>query len=305
MAASNLGSASDNDAGSPETLRLASLPGRLDILERITSEAIREDAINRYRARAQFTFFCGATPAEMVGYEGQLEMVGRCLEWFVFDYLIPELNATPAEYWLAKHANDLSSDDYADAHQCLNYALGLYEVEKVIKGKSFNCSDLFRPHTTYKINETLITNEIQPGQLLLGRLFPNRGCYRLSGMADLMTNHDTEQIKALVHQGKLIPQEITDNLDGIELENLFGRSTGHIAESDNPQYLSDLLDRYLEALDQPNGSRDKIVNKIQKTQQPINVAAEMCEHFQVQCRHEIDLLFAIVSGIWNQSHHLT
>ena len=230
MPADNYQPEPDPNQGPTDALRLPSLPQRLQILERISAESICDPLVRSYRNRAQFTFLCGAEPAEMGGHDGQLEVVGRCLEWFVFDYDIPELDTTPASYWLQCHADDLTDDQLADAQTCLDFVLGLFEITQVIPGQSFVARDLLRPPLRYHVFEELITNEIQPHQLLLGRLFPYRSDYVLSGMAGIMDAHATGQIKSLINIGKLKPDTVLPTLDGVELENLFGRSVHDIAQ---------------------------------------------------------------------------
>ena len=72
------------------SVRLPSLPCRHPVVEKMMSGAILDFLVASYRKRAQFAFFCGDEPDHLGGYDGQLEVVGRCLEWFVFDCEIRE-----------------------------------------------------------------------------------------------------------------------------------------------------------------------------------------------------------------------
>ena len=112
-------------------VRLASLPDREPVIERLMTEAIHDPAVSPYRRRAQFTFFCGFEPQQVSGYEAQLEAVGRCLEWFVFDYLIPELNLTPAQHWFNQNKLLLSPSEVQVAKNALNFTLGIFEISHV------------------------------------------------------------------------------------------------------------------------------------------------------------------------------
>ncbi|MCP4712187.1 MAG: hypothetical protein GY869_26485 [Planctomycetes bacterium] len=303
MPADNYQSEPDPDQGPTEALRLPSLPQRLQILERISAESICDPLVSSYRNRAQFTFFCGAEPAEMGGHDGQLEVVGRCLEWFVFDYDIPELDTTPANYWLQCHADDLSDDQIADAQTCLDFVLGLFEITQIKPGHSFVARDLLRPSLRYTVFEELITNEIHPHQLLLGRLFPYRSDYVLSGMAGIMDAHATGQIKSLINIGKLKPDVVLPTLDGVELENLFGRSVHDLADITDLKIIHHRLRRYLEILPDCPITFSDLRRLIAAAEDPLELAANLTRQFQIFCRHEMDLLFTLISAAWNLSQN--
>lgn len=285
-------------------LRLPSLPQRLTLVERITSQAIELPDVAPYRRRAQFTFLAGDDPAELGGYEGQLEVVGRCLEWFVFDYIIPELDATPAQHWLDLNAPTLSQEQLADVRACLDFVLSLFEVTDIQPGRGFTALDLLRPGHSYQVREHLISNEISTGQLLLGRLFPHRGSFALSGMAALMGEHATEQIKDFIDQGKLKPDNIIQDLDGLELENLFGRSIHYAAAQYHIEEIYSRLRRYLDAFEPPVLSFDDLQQMIETSRDPLRLAADLCQQLPVFCRHEMDLLYALISAAWQKYHNI-
>jgi len=287
--------------GRGPSVRLPSLPQRPEIIERITSEAILDPVVEPYRSRAQFTFFCGADPKELAGYEGQLELVGRCLEWFVFDYIIPELTATPAQHWLLLHQNTLSKQLATDARNCLRYILSLFEVADVAPGHGFLAIDLLRPGKTYTVSEHIVTREIQPGQLLLGRLFPHRKVYILSGMAALMDSHAADKIKQLVDVGQLDPDFIVESLDGIELENLFGRSLHDVAQTKNLAQLHQRLRCYLEITSAPIDFLE-LISRLEFTDDPFELAQQLTEQIPIHYHHEAELILAFLTAIWNQTH---
>jgi len=293
----------DLPAPDRQALRLPSLPQRLEIVERITSAAIDLPEVAPYRNRAQFTFFAGDAPAQWSGYEGQLEVVGRCLEWFVFDYIIPELDATPAQYWLAFNLHLLSPRQRADAQDCLEFILSLFEVTQIEPGLGFVALDLLRPSQSYSIREHLISNEMQTGQLLLARLFPHRGSLALSGMAAVMGPHALAQIKQFIHQGKLKPAALIKELDGLELENLFGRSLHDLTQNLSLDEIYRRLRRYLTTLPSPPFSLEQLQEMLADSGDPLRLAADLCRQIPVFCRHEMDLLYALISVAWHQCHH--
>jgi len=293
---------SDSHSYGSEAVRLPSLPKRLEILERISTEAIRDPHISKYRRRAQYTFFCGADPAELGGYEGQLEVVGRCLEWFVYDYYIPDLDATPAEFWLRQNDNKLSHEERANIRDCLNFVLSIYEVADIHPDQGFTAIDLLREPLQYYISERLITAEIETGQLLLGRIFPHHSSFVLSGMAALMDSHATRQIKEFIVSGKLNPAAIVENIDGVELENLFGRSIHETVNIADIEVLYDRLHRYLEILQPGAFSLAELKHMVQNGNHAISLTADLCENLQIFCRHEIDLLFAYLDALFDKSN---
>jgi len=209
-------------------LRLSSLPGRFPILERIMTEAIALPLVQDYRKRAQAVFFLGADPAETAGYEGQLEAVGRCLEWFVFDYEIPELAKTPAQYWFEQAAETLNVVQRQAVRDCLRFVCGLFEVQEVTRGTGFEVLDLLRPPLRYVVYDKLVSEEVQEGQLLVGRLFPHQGNFLLSGMASLLNEQATARMKELVQDRPLTQFKLVADLDGITLEGFLGRDPAEI-----------------------------------------------------------------------------
>ncbi len=276
--------------------RLPSLPGRLSIVEKIMSDAIRDEQVRRYRPRAQFTFFCGEEPELLAGRDGQLELVGRCLEWFVFDYVIPELCQTPAQNWFSRNSHKLSLEARHDAADCLNYQISVFEIIEVHPISGFVAIDLLRNGKAYFVDEHVINDQIEPGQMLLGRLFPHKDNYSLSGMATIMDSQACKQVRNLIKSGKLKTETMLEDLDGLELENLYGRSLMRLdrLSMDN---LTARLTRYLEV----SGSEINIetLNEfVAKAEDPVEAAVKFCRKANIECRHEIELMIAYIMNYW-------
>lgn len=293
----------DPNSGSSESaVRLASLPDREPVIERLMTEAIHDPCVSPYRPRAQFTFFCGFEPRQVSGYEAQLEAVGRCLEWFVFDYLIPDLNLTPAQHWFNQNKLLLSPSEVQLTQNSLDFVLGIFEISHVEPGNGFEVIDLLRGNQTYSVVEQIVSQEVKPGHLLLARLFPHEGKYLLSGMATLMAQSATKQIKRDIHEDRMIPEHVLLNLDGVELENLFNRSLTDVDRIEDLALLHDRLGLYLQAVDSDKLSYDDVLHLINETADPFNVAAKMCDTLSVTCRHEMDLVLAYAMATWFQTH---
>jgi hypothetical protein len=312
--------------GEDSALRLPSLPRRLPLLERIMAEAIRLPDPARFRSRAQFTFFCGGEPETLAGYDGQLEMVGRCLEWFVFDYYLPSIEATPAQHWLSQNWDQLSQNQQEQAQQCLYFILGIFEVISVEPNRTMVVEDLLRPAKTgedesapravarhaktsqikpgqrYTIREEVLTAEVQPGQLLLARLFPHQQAYILSGMAAVMNPNATGQIKNLIRRKKLVPAYILKDLDGVELENLFGRNIADIERSEDSVSAHRILKRYVDEICPGCIAFDELIRQIRESPDPFGAAAALCDQAKIFCRHEMDLILACIMNAWYSYH---
>lgn len=297
-------SESEQEPTMQPALRLPSLPQRLEVLERLMSEAILDPVVSGYRQRALFTFFCAAEPDELAGYEGQLESVGRCLDWFVFDYIIPELNATPAQHWFDSQTEQLNAIEWSDIRDCLDFALGLFEIAAVRPGEGFVALDLLRSGACYLVNETVISPEVQAGQLLAGRLFPHRSAYILSGMAAVMEESATQKIEMLVADGHINPDETVERLDGLELENLFGRNLARIESMAGFEAVTEQLERYVTIVHPGHMSMRQLIKLIHDTDDLVTLAAEVCTRFAIQCRHEVQLISALLCGAWSNSNKL-
>jgi len=283
---------------SDSSLRLPSLPHRPVIIEQIMAQSIRDPLVLKHREQAQFTFFCGAQPDTLGGHDGQLEVVGRCLEWFVFDYDIPELGLTPAKHWFNTYADQLSDQQRASAANCLEFILSIFEISKVDPIEGFIANDLLRPGRVYPVSEKVINKEIHSGQMLLGRLFPQAGNYILSGMAAAMSEHATKKIKQFIDSGRLKPELILDDLDGIELENLIGRSLLSIDRIDNVNILTQRLKHYLEQIVPGRLNFNKMCQLVDKADDPVEVAVRICRRLDIHCSHEIELLITYVMSYW-------
>lgn len=281
------------------SLRLPSLPRRIDIVERIMSQAIRDPLVAGYRGRAQFTFFCGAEPGELAGYQSQLELVGRCLEWFVFDYIVPELETTPAQHWYDLYAEDLTAQERQDARDCLKFVLGLFEVQEVESEVGFLAGDLLRPPLQHHVREQLLTREIKAGQLLLGRLFPHRESFVLSGMSVVMSHGATEQIKQLIRQGRIKPAAMLEHIDGIELENCFESSFREVRHLSR-DVLEKRLQCYIEQVCPDLVAWTQFQKMMAQAQDPLTMAAEFAEQMEICGRHEMDLIFNMVITLWQR-----
>ena len=295
-------SESQQDPSMQPALRLPSLPQRLEVLERLMSEAILDPVVSSYRERALFTFFCGAEPDELVGYEGQLESVGRCLDWFVFDYIIPELNATPAQHWFDSQTEELNAIEWSDIRDCLDFALGLFEIAAVRPGEGFVALDLLRPGACYLVNETVISDEVEAGQLLAGRLFPHRSAYILSGMAAVMEESATQKIEMLIAQGHINTDQTVERLDGLELENLFGRSLARIESIENLEAVTQHLERYVTIVHPGHMSMRQLMKLIEGTDDLVTLAADVCTRFGIHCRHEAQLIGVLLCAAWSNTN---
>ena len=269
------------------------------------SEAILEPAVSGHRERVLFTFFCGADPDELVGYEGQLESVGRCLDWFVFDYVIPELNATPAQHWFDTRTEELTAIEWADVRDCLDFVLGMFEVAAVRPGEGFVGLDLLRPGVCYLINETVISHEVEEGQLVVGRLFPHRSAYILSGMAAIMEESATKKIELLVAQGRINTDQTAKQLDGLELENLFGRGLAQIEAAEDLDLVNEYLERYVTAIRPGRVTMRQLRRLVETTDDLVTLVAEACTRFEIHCRHEAQLIGAMLCAVWSNNNHRT
>ncbi len=285
----------------PSGLRLPSLPDRLPVLERILTEAIEDPHVKPYRDRALFTFFCGFEPQDVAGYDAQLEAVGRCLEWFVFDYVIPDLQCTPAQRWFDQREESLSPQDHLEAYQCLSFILGLFEVFDISTGRGFWVADLLRGQSLY-VREYILSREIQEGQLLLARLFPWQEAHCLSGMATVMGIEATADVKTLLAEGILSPPDVLSHLDGVELENLFGRTLEQIERLEDLALLHRQMQRYLEPVTGRKVAFSQFLSVVNKVADPFNVTAFLCEKVPIVCRHEMDLIMAYVMACWFATH---
>ena len=286
----------DNMAQSGNSTRLASLPGRLAIVEKIMADSIKDSQVKQYRGRAQFTFFCGQEPEQVSGYYNQLEIIGRCLEWFVFDYKIPTLCQTPAQNWFSRNSSLLSQQARQDAADCLDFKISIFEITEVHPLTGFVAVDLLRNGKTYYVDEHIINDQLEPGQVLLGRLFPHNQNYALSGMATIMDNSATRQIRKLIKSGRLKTETLLEDLDGLELENLYSRSLMDIDKLDRSQLekrLIDYLDRSDSGID-----LDQLTHQVVKASDPIDAAVTFCRENDIRCRHEIELMIAYIMNFW-------
>ncbi len=305
MSENNQNPQPDNESSPQQpALRLASLPKRDPLIERMMTEAIHDPKVEPYRARAQFTFFCGFDPKEFAGYDSQLEAIGRCLEWFVFDYQIPEIEKSPAEIWFEKNHILLSPQEKQTAKSALQFVLGVFEIGEVHPNDHFIAIDLLRKNKRFCVEETIISSELQPGQLLLSRLFPKAKQYTLSGMATLMSRQAATDIKLFIKEEKLVPVDILPTLDGIEMENLFGRSLTQIDLLEDLNLLHKKLQRYLSLFSPQTVTFEDCLMWIEDSFDPFNVAADLCNSLNITCRHEMDLILAYIMSTWFQTHKM-
>ena len=282
-------------------VRLASLPNRPAVVERIMTQAIQPDRVKKHRARAQFTFFCGAEPEQVSGYEGQLEVAGRCLEWFVFDYVIGELQQTPAQHWLSVVGADLSVAERRAARACLNFTVSLFEITDLEAGRTIILDDLLRAPLNCIVTEPVLSTQVKVGQLLSGRVFPLPGGCALSGMAALMGRSATGEIKQLIADGRLNPQSVLAVISGLELENLCGRSVAEIETIDDPAVIHRRLQRYLE-MRSGSVAIEQLWAQVENADHPFKVAAELARTLQIDDSDEMDVFFAHIVAAWSAAH---
>jgi len=151
------------------------------------------------------------------------------------------------------------------------------------------------------VEETVLSREITAGQLLLGRIFPRGEAYCLSGMATLMESDAAEQIKRFIQEGKLQPAEILPELDGVSLENLFGRSLTVIDEM-APQQQRGRLRCYVEEVCPGRIGFEQLCLRIDRSGDPVKLISELCQRLEIYSQHEMDVIVAYVMAVWFRSH---
>ncbi len=285
----------------PHHVRLASLPGRLQIVEQIMSEAIRAPQIRPYCPRAQWTFFCGVTPEQRVGYAGQLEAAGRCLEWFTFDYKIPLFNLTPAQLWLKANKSKLSTEKYHQACECLDFISGIFVIQSVTPCE-LDAADLLRASQHYHITENIMTPEMHDGQLLIGRLFPHDEHYVISGMASLLSDQAAGRLRALIADDELEPEIVVDELDGITLENLCGRNLLEIDHLEDLDLLLSRLRYYVEEICPGGITYARLMDLLNNSDEPFTIAEQLCIRLDIECQFEMEVVLAYVVSAWTVMH---
>ena len=134
--------------------------------------------------------------------------------------------------------------------------------------------------------------------MLLGRIFPHNGHYLLSGMATIMDKAATRQLKQFISTGKLKPASILADIDGLELENLLGRSLQDIDRIENIDTLHKRIHCYLEKVVPGHLDFDRFLSLLNSSDDPVEIAVNICRQIDIQCRHEIELIMAYIMTCW-------
>lgn len=161
-----------------------------------------------------------------------------------------------------------------------------------------------RQGKSYHVSEHIVSEELTTGQLLLSRVFPHRSGYALSGMAVLMTKNATAEIKHLIRSDKLKPDYILPTFDGLELENLFGRSLKEIESTTTLDQLQQQLKRYVKEINPNHLTFEQLQNLINDSDEPVKLLGRIAQDLEIYCRHEIDLIFALILATWNKIHQI-
>ena len=287
-------------------IRLAGAPSRLGVLDRMMAQSIVDPQVEPYRRRALFTFFRGKTPPQSLDHQGQLEGVGRCLDWFVFDYTIPTLGLTPAQHWFKMHTPELSAIEWIDARDCLKFTVSLFVIEQVHPGKCFIARDLLRDDRVHLVNETIITDDITPGQLLVARLFPHRSAFILSGTAVVMDASCTGDIQTLLDSGRIDTAHLVEHLDALELDNMIctALSRDTLPVNHLPGVRQRLV-HYVTDICSGELSESMLNDMIKYSPDPDSLTRTICRRLHVQCRHETKLIAEMIASAWNEVHSQT
>ena len=121
-------------------------------------------------------------------------------------------------------------------------------------------------------------------------------------MAVLMTENATDEIKQFILDDKLNPDFILPTLDGLELENLFGRSLRDIETNEPLTILLELLRRYVEEICPGKMTFEQLHNYIIHTDDVVELFTKVCRELEIYCHHEIELISSIILAIWNKTH---
>jgi len=153
-------------------------------VQQLLSSSSIDSNMQRLFERSQYSFFGDAGPyyfqPNTFEYKGAK---GRCLEWFVFDtqVTIGSVRLSPAGHWLNLNKPFLSSEDVKVYNKMLSPLFSVFEVSEVNRGRGIRVFDVW-DDTSYYIYEKMGSLQIKPGNSLVGRLFPWRDHYTMSGV---------------------------------------------------------------------------------------------------------------------------
>ncbi len=172
-------------------------------LQKVLTSPSLNPNMKRTFKRAKYTFFGDELPYYVESDKYQYEQaLCRCLEWFVFDtkVTIDFSKLSPAEHWLNSSRDHLSSEEIENYEQLMSPIFGVFEISQVDKGSGIRIYDV-QDEREYYIYEKLGTISMVKGGTLIGRIFPWKSDYIMSGamsffprggFKDLINNFSTQ-----------------------------------------------------------------------------------------------------------------
>jgi hypothetical protein len=150
-----------------------------DYLERIWSIPAELD-LKRELNKTQKKFFGGKLPRYSSEHEIKTA-IGRHIEWFIFDNPLKRLGGrTPFEHFLHINQDKFGEEDREIYEGFNKNIFGIFEVKNIERGYGFTLRNL-ADDKEYEVREKRATYQLQDGQCIIGRIFPFRGYYTLSG----------------------------------------------------------------------------------------------------------------------------
>lgn len=260
---------------------------------------VKSDPYLRWEKTRRMNEFFGNSPYKIFSSnQQQLEMAfGRFLEWFTFDYVSQHYEMTPLDVLLTQNFDELSQKELDIFIGWRKNIYGFFEVAEVERGRYFLAREIWTDRE-YKVLEYMATLQIEEGDLLLGRLFPYRGNYTLSGVAirlekelSYTVKREAARIKERGGKIEITPQEAE--------RDLFQKREGEV-EGNRIEMIEKKLRRKLHHYLGKKFKLKDLQRLMEKAEGPEEILTEFSSKTLFKTHREADEFAQLVFDYWNQ-----
>ncbi len=263
----------------------------------LTSPSLNPNMKRTFK-RAKFTFFGDELPYYVESDKFQYQQaLCRCLEWFVFDtkVTIDFSELSPAEHWLKNSRDHLSSEEVENYEQLMSPVFGVFEITQIDKGSGIRIYDV-QDEREYYIHEKLGTISMVRGGTLIGRIFPWKGDYIMSGaMSFFPKGGFKDLINDFSTQGRSV-----EKFDALTWEMYFKlNKTEPIEKLKSLNANKKKIIPFLNLLTRGTLTWNSLLNQIKEAEEPFDFIDPLMAEIEFFSSTEKELLTRYLLNLWN------
>lgn len=244
--------------------------------------------------QVKWDFFGDEYPYYAVGEEEYDLAWKRLMDWFVFEYLIEEIQKTPLEAFLEEYQSKLSPEELKMYHSFRRNIYGLFRVEKVVPGKEIEGINLL-DGCYYTLRDKKESRYLQEGMVFVARILPVKGYWQLLGNLHPLPD---EAVEVLEKRYPLSASAPYPRVGPLEVERIF---SSLVTDEDlkDLEIVEQRLSIILQKCAPESLTLEDIRKRIRESSYPSEAFDDLYESMEFDYEEELDELQNLLFALWN------